>query len=193
MVNIQGEKLFNFLATNSVVGGKMENKTKTLAIVALLTLTVVSGAFFLIPITSAEDTGQIPQGCLEENQKIPLREKIVNYWIWRRDAILMRFIKSGSYEQLEGSVSAVTRNILVIKSGDKTINVILPGKWVYGEKVLNTLDLFDGDPFEIGDTVMLDTLMLKLDKGDHIVTSYLALSISVDDVVATALLPFNVE
>ena len=43
----------------------MENKTKALTIASLLTLTVISGAYFLIPITSAEVTSQIPQGCIE--------------------------------------------------------------------------------------------------------------------------------
>jgi hypothetical protein len=171
----------------------MENKTKMLAIVALLTLTVVSRAFFLIPITSAEEVSQIPQGCIEENLEVPLRERIVNYWIWRRDTLLMKFIRIGSYESLEGSISAVTRNMLVIECDGKTINIILPDKWVYDGEVVGTQDLFDGEPFKSGDMVTLETLMLKLEKEDHVITSYLALKISVDTDVATALLPFNVE
>jgi hypothetical protein len=192
-VNILGGKLFNFLTTNSVVGEKMEKKTKILAIAALLMITVVSGAFFLIPITSAEEMSQIPQSCIDENLEVPLRDRIVSYWIWRRDKLLMKFIRSGSFESLEGSISAVTRNMLVIECNGKTINVILPGIWVYNGEVVNTLDLIDGEPFKVGDITKLETLMLKLEKEDHTITSYLALSITVDADISTALLPFNVE
>jgi hypothetical protein len=154
---------------------------------------MILGAFMLIPTISAEESVQIPQSCIDGNVDIPLRERIVNYWIWRRDALLRKFIRNGSYKLLEGTVSAVTRNILVIESEDKTINVISPGKWVYNGNILSIQDLFDSDPFNMGDTVILETLMLKLEKDDQIVTSYLTLTVSVGENTVSALLPFNVE
>ena len=54
-------------------------------------------------------------------------------------------------------------------------------------------DLFDGDPFELGENVTLETLMLELIKDTHIVKSYFAYSIQIDRETVTALPPFNIE
>ena len=168
----------------------LETKIKRIVIAALLAFITVSGVLAVLPIGFADESGE---DSTYEELKILLQNRRVNYDLWRRDAIVTRFIKNGAYELLEGAVIAVTPHILVIEFDGQAINVIVPGKWVYDGDVLDTQDLMDGQPFGLGDVIHLEALMLKLEKDDHAITSYLAFSISIGDDAATALLPFNVE
>jgi hypothetical protein len=76
---------------------------------------------------------------------------------------------------------------------EKVVNVVVPRMWVIDGETLTLQDLFDGDPFVLGEEVTLETLMLELVKDTHTVTSYFAYSIQNYEDTATALLPFNIN
>jgi len=76
--------------------------------------------------------------------------------------------------------------------GDK-VNIIMPKWWTINGETKNTKDLFDGDPFNIGDELIIETLKLEIVKETHTVNSYFAYSIHSDGTTANALLPVNIE
>jgi hypothetical protein len=171
---------------------KMENKTKVMALSILLVVAV--SVIFIVPAVFAEDQElSVPPYENEGELKLRLERHGISYQVQRRNAIARRFITSGSYYLLTGEISAVNRHILVITDEDNTINVLMPKTWVIDGNKLSTQDLLDGEPFRLGDTVYIETLMLELERETHVVTSYLAYSMTVGEEAATALLPFNIE
>jgi len=108
-------------------------------------------------------------------------------------AIGRRFLKNGVPETLEGEVNVVERFILVIDIEGNKVNVIMPNRWTINGEIKNTKDLFDGDPFNIDDEVIIETLKLEIVKETHTVNSYFAYSINSEGTTASALLPVNIE
>jgi hypothetical protein len=94
---------------------------------------------------------------------------------------------------LVGEASVVERCVLVLDVQGKVVNVVVPRIWVVDGETLTLQDLFDGDPFDLGEEVTLETLMLELIKDTHTVTSYFTFSIQSDEETAAPLLPFNIE
>lgn len=157
-------------------------------------LVVAIGVILILPMVSAGEQELTDSRYGNESElKLQLERQGIRYFIQRRDAIVRLFIKSGTYQPLEGKISAVTRHILVIMDEDETINVLMPNKWVIDGNILSTQDLLDGNPLGLGDIASIETLMLELDRETHVITSYLAYSIQVGEEAATALLPFNIE
>jgi hypothetical protein len=161
---------------------KMEKKTQAIVIATLIVVVVASGIVLSLQAVSAEEVP--PQTFDGPSEKRLLR---------RREAIIWRFVKNGVSETLKGEASVVERRILVLDVQGKIINVVVPRIWVIDGEALTLQDLFDGDPFELGEEVTLETLMLELVKETHTVTSYIAYSIQNHEEIATALLPFNIE
>ena len=104
-----------------------------------------------------------------------------------------RFIKNGVPETLEGEVYVVERVILVLDNEGDKVNIIMSNMWTINGETKNTHDMFDGDPFDIGDEVIIETLKLELVKKTHTVNSYFAYSIHSDGTTASAILPVNIE
>ena len=165
-----------------IVDGKMEKKTQAIVIATLMVVVVASGIVLSLQAVSAEEA--LPQTFEGRGDKRLLK---------RREAIVWRFLKNGVPETLEGEAAVVERCILVLDVQEKVVNVVVPRIWVIDGETLTLQDIFDGDPFEIGEAVTLDTLMLELVKDTHTVTSYFAYSIKNHENTATALLPFNIE
>jgi hypothetical protein len=165
-----------------MVDEKMEKKTQAIVITTLIVTLVASGIILSLQAVSAEEVA--PQIFEGQSEKRLLR---------RREATIWRFVKNGVPENLEGEVSVVERRILVLDVQGKVVNVVVPRIWVIDGEALTIQDLFDGNPFEFGEEVTLETLMLELEKDTHTVTSYIAYSIQNHEETATALLPFNIE
>ncbi len=161
----------------------MQNKTKSVAILTITAVIVASVVFLLLPNALAEEDTVTP----EDKQRINLIKKRLATVIGRR------FIKNGLPETLEGEVYVVERVILVLDNEGDKVNIIMPNRWTINGETKNTQDLFDGDPFNIGDEVIIETLKLEVVKETHTVNSYFAYSISSDGTTASALLPVNIE
>lgn len=170
------------LLESVIVGGKMEKKTKAIVIAMLMVVVVASGLVLSLRAASAEEVP--PQTFEGRGDKRLLK---------RREAIIWRFVKNGVPETLVGEASVVERCVLVLDVQGKVVNVVVPRIWVVDGETLTLQDLFDGDPFNLGEEVTLETLMLELVKDTHTVTSYFAFSIQIDEETAAALLPFNIE
>lgn len=160
----------------------MEKKTKAIVIVSLMALMVFSGVFLSLQAVSAEE---VPTPTVDKQD--------LRHLLKRRGAIMMRFMRNGVPESLAGDISVVTRVILVLDIDGQAVNVLVPRFWVFNGETSHIKDLFDGDPFSLGDEAVLETLMLELVKETHTVKSYLAYSIQIGDKTATALQPFNIE
>lgn len=160
----------------------MEKKTKAIVIATLIVTVVASGIILSLQAVSAEEIP--PQTFEGRGDKCLLK---------MRDAIVWRFVKKGVPETLEGEASVIERSILVLYVQEGVVNVVVPRIWVIDGETLTLQDLFDGDPFELGEAVTLETLMLELVKDTHSTTSYIAYSIQNHEETATALLPFNIE
>ena len=162
----------------------MQNRTKTVVILTITAMIVASVVFLSLPNALAEEDTLTPDN----------RQRIGNL-IKKRltTAIGRRFIKNGVPETLEGEVYVVERVILVLDNEGDKVNIIMPNRWTVNGETKNTKNLFDGDPFNIGDEVIILTLKLEVVKETHTVKSYLAYSIYSDGITATALLPVNIE
>jgi len=161
----------------------LENKTKTIAIVAIMAVIITSIVFL-----------SLPNALAEEDNNFDVKQRLGNL-IKKRLIVNIgrRFLKNGVPETLEGEVYVIERGILVLDiEGDK-INTIVPYKWIINGETINTKDLFDGDPFNVGDEVIIETLKLEIVKKAHTVNSYFVYSINRDGTEAIALLPVNVE
>jgi hypothetical protein len=165
-----------------IVGGKMEKKTKAIIIATLMVVVVASGLVLSLQAVSAEEAP--PRTFEGRGDKRLLKRREANIW---------RFVKNGVPEILVGEASVVERCILVLDVPEKVVNVVVPRMWVIDGETLTLQDLFDGDPFVLGEEVTLETLMLELVKDTHTVTSYFAYSIQNYEDTATALLPFNIN
>jgi hypothetical protein len=165
-----------------IVGGKMEKKTKAIIIATLMVVVVASGLVLSLQAVSAEEL--TPQTFEGRGDKRLLK---------RREAIVWRFVKNGVPKTLKGEASVVERCLLVLDVQGKIVNVVVPRIWVVDGETFTLQNLFDGDPFVLGEEVTLETLMLELVEDTHKVTSYFAYSIQNDEELATALLPFNIE
>ncbi len=162
----------------------MQNKTKSVAILAITAVIIASVVFLSLPNALAEEDTVTP----EDKQRISslIKKRLAT-------AIGRRFIKNGFPETLEGEVYVVERVILVLDNEGDKVNIIMPNRWTINGETKNTQDLFDGDPFNIGDEVIIETLKLEVVKETHTVNSYFAYSIQSDETTASALLPVNIE
>jgi hypothetical protein len=162
----------------------LENKTKNIAIVAITAVIIASVVFLSLPNALAE----------EDNTTTGVEQRSGNLVKKRLTmAIGRRFLMNGIPETLEGDVYVVERVILVMDIEGDRVNVIMPYRWVVNGVTMNTRDLFDGDPFNVDDEIVIETLKLENVKETHTVNSYFAYSIYSDGTSASALLPVNIE
>lgn len=107
--------------------------------------------------------------------------------------MLGHILKNGEYAQLTGTIVIQKGPILVLATGEETVNVIVPPVWVAEGKILNRTQMFDGSPFGVGSTISMDTLKAKYTKDSFEIIAHFAYGISGDGVEVFALLPFNIE
>jgi hypothetical protein len=162
----------------------MEKNTKLIAGLMIAILAV--SALAIAPTVFAEDI----------DTESPVDAQRFGGWRHRRKVrhpLLRYILKNGEYAQLSGTVVVQKGPILVLATGEDTVNVILPPLWLVGGEALNRTDLFDGDPLGIGSTITIETLKANYTKETYEITAYFAYGISGDGVEAKALLPFNIE
>ena len=162
----------------------MEKNTKLIA--GLMIAILAASALAIAPTVFAEDV----------DPESPVNAQRFGRWIHRRKVrhpLLRYILKNGEYAQLSGTVVVQKGPILVLATGEDTVNVILPPLWLVGGEVLNRTDLFDGDPLGIGSAITIETLKANYTKESYEITAYFAYGISGDSVEAKALLPFNIE
>jgi hypothetical protein len=66
-------------------------------------------------------------------------------------------------------------------------------RWVVDGEVYTAKDLFDGDPFGVGDEATINSLMMELEEESHTVTVYFTYELEIEGTKATAVIPFNIE
>jgi hypothetical protein len=155
-------------------------------ITGLMIAILAASALAIAPTVFAEDAD--PESSVDAQK--------FSGWRHRRRVkhpLLRYTLKNGKHAQLTGTVIVQKGPILVLATGDATVNVILPPLWLVGGEVLNRTDMFDGDPFCIGSMITLDTLNVIYTKDTYEITVYFTYCISGDDIEAKALLPFNIE
>jgi hypothetical protein len=170
----------------------MERKTKlsllTVAIIAALSWSLLA----VVPFAAADEQVLDVPTYDGQDVKLVLNRDGIAYRLRRRDVILRRFITDGSVVSLDGEIVAMSQHILVIKVQDQVLNILMPGKWIVDGETFVYSDM-TGDTLTVGDDITLSALKLALEKDDHAITAYLAYALTIDEVTATALLPFNVE
>jgi hypothetical protein len=157
----------------------MERTTKFAALAALMVIIAATGLYISLATVSADDAeSPDTQG---------------KRWMKQRGAFAWRVVKNGVPVTLTGEVSALDGHIAVLNVDGSSVNVVMPGKWAADWTVLTTQDLFDGAPYDIGQSVNLHTLKAQLVQDTHSITCYVAYEIQVGDDVISAVLPFNIE
>jgi hypothetical protein len=155
--------------------------TKIKGIIALMAVMVVGGILVLLPASAGDQQTVIPGG-LKGLKAIPLRNTVMSY-----------IIKNGSAVEVQGTVTFAGPRILVIETSSGEVNVVIPPRWVVGGTNVTSRDLFDGDPYSVGSSVTLKTLKAEKAFTGYTVKIYFAYEIEGGDVVARALIPFNIE
>ncbi len=158
----------------------MEKKVKMG--MALAVAFIAIGAF-LVPAVLAEDEYTEPEKTASGRfPKLPIKLRL-----------LIHVLKNGKPTEISGQVVALEGRILVVSYGDSFLNINVPGKWIADGVTYTVQDLFDGEPFGSGDLISIETLKVEIARETHSVTLYLAYSVTVEDVTASAILPFNIE
>lgn len=162
----------------------MEKNTKLIA--GLMIALIAIGTLAIVPSIMAQSEGQpAPKGL-----RLVLRQALRH----RAHPWLRLLLKNGTPETFTGIVTDFRGAILVVQADGETLNVNAPRLWSVEGVILNRSDLFDGDPFALGETELtFHTLKLELEREEFTVTTYFAYILESDDVEARAVLPFNIE
>jgi hypothetical protein len=164
------------------VVNNMEHKTQAIVVASLMVFLACTGVVLSLQGVAAEDVS---------TPTVDRQE--VRCLLTTRGAIGLWFVRNGVPATLTGDVSVATRVLLVLDVKGKAVNVLVPRFWVVNGETMSIKDLFDGDPFSVGETAVLETLMVEWVKDTHTVTSYFAYAIQIGEETATALQPFNID
>ena len=150
-------------------------------VAVLCAVLLAFGAFMVMPPALADgDTGDLDVATGAKGRWRPLyRWKVLRY-----------IIKNGEPVSLTGDAVALSRHIMVLDIGELE-NVNLPGRWVVNGVVMNLPELYE--EYIAGNTVTVDTLKLELVQEAKTVTVYFGYKITIGDIVAEAVLPFNIQ
>jgi hypothetical protein len=159
---------------------KVEKKVKMGMVLAVAFIAI---GVFLVPAVLAEDEYAEPEKTASGVfPKLPIKLRL-----------LIHVLKNGTPTEVGGQVVALEGRILVVSYGGGLLNINVPGKWIADGVTYTVKDLFDGDPFGPGDLVSIETLKVEIARETHSVAMYLAYSVTVEDLTASAVLPFNIE
>ena len=150
-------------------------------VAVLCAVLLAFGAFMVMPPALADgDTGDLDVATGAKGHLRPIyRWKVLRY-----------IIKNGEPVSLTGDAVALSRHIMVLDIGELE-NVNLPGRWVVNGVVMNLPELYE--EYIAGNTVTVDTLKLELVQEAKTVTVYFGYKITIGDIVAEAVLPFNIQ
>ncbi len=161
----------------------MEKKTKIAALTSIIFIAVAASLYLSFPVAYAEI---IPRGNGHYTISLQYRRTL---------GLGLNFLKNGVPETLTGDAVAICRSIVALNIEGTQFNVILPNKWIVDGEIVNTSELFDGEPLSVGQAqiISLKTLKLELAKDTHIVKAYVAYEIYTAGETIKALLPVNIQ
>jgi len=109
--------------------------------------------------------------------------------------LLRRFIANATPVEVQGTVVALVRQMLVLNIRGGQVRIHLPPTWIVGEAVLETEDLFETDFLTVGQSITVKTLKGTLITGEgysiYVLFGYEIINAS--SIHAYAVLPFNIE
>lgn len=146
----------------------------------LFFLLIVGGGLVTLPWSIAEN---------QDDPKGPPHNPIGP---WKLRLVLL-LLTRGRATTLEGELFLVEGRILVLERDEEGTYIVLPTRWLVGGKVLTINDLFDGDPFEMGDVLIIHVLTLSYEAENHLVEFHFAYLIEGEEGEAKALTPFNIR
>jgi len=91
------------------------------------------------------------------------RDRLLQLIAWLRSqqgnlATARWFFSGAEYVTIEGSVTAHSRSILIVTSGEKRVNVVLSPMWNVNSKVINISAIFEEGYIGIGDSITIKAL-----------------------------------
>jgi hypothetical protein len=173
----------------------MTSRTKILGIV--LVIVAVTALLIYVPLTLAGSRNN------RRNEEInPIVPMIMNnetlylqsFGKFRHE-LLRRFIANSTPAEIHGTVVALVRRMLVLNTAEGQVRILLPPKWIVGEKVLETEDLFETGYLAVGQSITVETLkgtlVTKEAYSIYVLFGYEIINES--SVHAYVVLPFNIK
>jgi hypothetical protein len=111
--------------------------------------------------------------------------------------LLNQFNENAISIKVEGELTALERNILIVKTEKgEIVNVVVPSVWMIGDKVYDLRTFIDFELLNVGDTIVVQALRTDLMENEDASLSIYVLFgyvISDGETTAYAVLPFNIE
>lgn len=161
----------------------MTSKLKVAA-VALVAIAVASALLYM-PLTIALRSGdeeEVPKG-------VPFRDRP-----GLRARLAWRFLNRSEPVEVEGTVVALFKNLLIVDTSEKRIRIHMPPAWNVDEEVMTREEFFEGY-LSVGEGVTVEALRANvIDKEGLCIYVLLAYEITTEGGThAYAVLPFNIE
>jgi len=168
----------------------MKTRTKALSIALILTAIAVPLAL--------NATMAIPAGSWSPTQTT---EQPVNQQqsdeLGPRAKLLMWLVAHSSPTEVDGTVVALVKNMLILQVGEDQVRVLMPPGWMVDGKAIRAEKLFNGTYMGIGDEVTVKALetILKTDGEGFSLYTLIGYEIidNENEAHAYAILPFNIE
>jgi hypothetical protein len=162
-------------------------ETKTNYALALVIAVLAMGAYIALPSALAADEPDQSNPATQNTLRVALR--------YVRHPMLRYILKNGKPADITGIAIVQGGHTLVMKlDNGSSVNVVVPRRWVVGDKILTADDLFETGIFKLGETQLtLKTLYIELKTETHTVDAFFAYTISGNETTANALLPFNIK
>lgn len=163
----------------------MTSKLKVVTIA--LVMIAVASALIYMPLTEAFQSGE------EEAPDVKFAAQNQRR-SWLKARLAWRFLNHSEPVEIEGTVVALFKNILIIDTTEGRIRIHLPPQWNVGEEVMTREELFEGY-LSVGEDITVKALRADVIDKDGLCV-YLLLGYEIIDengAHAYAVLPFNIE
>jgi hypothetical protein len=170
--------------------------SKTKALVIALVIAVITGLLLYVPLSlvgSRSNQGnEVPDNSVPMvNSEMPDLQRLGEF----RRELLRRFIANATPVEIQGTVIALVNRMLVLNTAEGQVRILLPPKWIVGEKVLEREDLFKTDYLTVGQSIAVKalkgTLVTRESYSIYVLFGYEIINVS--GIHAYAVLPFNIE
>jgi len=166
-------------------------KTKSKLLIATVIALLVA-----VPLISNTLTVKANDEESIETSDLPIRERLINLImnsLSQYRATIRWFLSEAEAVTIDGEVVAHFRNIMVVSSGGKRLNIVLPRAWNIDSKVINVTQMFD-EYLKPGDMITIKALKTeKTNKHDVTFTAILAYEIVKGEQRFYAVVPFNID
>jgi len=168
----------------------MKTRTKALSIILVLTAIAVPlalNAAMATPVGSWSPTQTTEQ---------PLNQQQSNE-LGPRAKLLIWLIAHSTPTEVDGTVVALVKNMLVLQVDEDQVRVLMPPGWIVNGKAIRAEKLFNGTYMDIGDEVTVKALETILKTDNEGFSLYTLIGYEIIDETsgahAYAILPFNIE